>query len=57
VHSFTDEAWISLCETELVRPSVVAAGRARIATNDWPPPLDVVDALLDWQSLLPVSIG
>jgi hypothetical protein len=27
----------------------VAAGRARLATNDWPAPLDVADAILDRQ--------
>ncbi|MDB5875792.1 MAG: hypothetical protein JWQ07_5234 [Ramlibacter sp.] len=55
VISLTDEVWISLCETELVRPSVVAVGLARIATNDWPPSLDVADAVLDWQARLPVT--
>ena len=30
----------------LVRPSVVAAGRVRVATNDWPPSLEVADAVL-----------
>ena len=30
----------------LVRPAVVAAGRARVATNDWPPSIEVADAVL-----------
>jgi hypothetical protein len=56
VHQLTDEVWISLCETELlVRPSVVAVGRARIADNDWPTSLDVADAVLDWQASLSVT--
>ena len=54
VHALPDEIWLSLCETELVRPSFVAAGRARLDANDWPTPLDVADALLDWQSRLSV---
>ena len=55
VPSLTDEVWCSLCEPELVRPSVVAAGRARLITNDWPAPLDVADALLDAQPRLLVA--
>ena len=57
VPSFTDEVWILLCETDVIRPSLVAAGRARIADNDWPEPLDVADAVLDWQACLPVAIS
>ena len=53
VHALSDEIWVSLCETDLVRPSCVAAGRARLASNDWPTPLQLADALLDWQSQLP----
>ena len=52
----TDEIWISLCETDLVRPAVVAAGRARMASHDWPTPLDVADALLDGQPRLTAAI-
>ena len=54
VEPLSDEVWISLCETDLVRPSCVAAGRARLASNDWPTPLQLADALLDWQSRLSV---
>ena len=57
VQPLTDEVWISLCETDLVRPSCVEAGRARLTANDWPTSLDVADALLDWQSRLPVLIA
>jgi hypothetical protein len=55
VHALSDEIWISLCETDLVRPSFVAAGRARLAAHDWPTSLDVADALLDWQSRLSIA--
>ena len=44
--SFSDEVWNWLCQSDRVRPDLVAAGRARLATNDWPAPLDVADALL-----------
>jgi hypothetical protein len=44
-----DELWRSLCETDVVRPTFVAAGRARLASHDWPPPIAVADALIDWQ--------
>ena len=47
VTSMTDDVWLSLCETEVVRPPAVAAGRARVASNDWPEPLDVADAVLE----------
>jgi len=56
VELLTDEIWVSLCETDLIRPAVVAAGRARMASHDWPTPLDVADALLDGQPRLTVSI-
>ncbi len=56
VQLLTDEIWISLCETDLVRPAVVAAGRARMATHDWPTSLDVATALLDGQPRLSVAI-
>ena len=44
--SFSDEVWNWLCQSDRVRPALVAAGRARLVTNDWPTPLDVADALL-----------
>ena len=47
--SLTDEVWLSLCETDAVRPPAVAAGRARVDANDWPEPLDVADAVLEGQ--------
>ena len=56
VQPLTDEVWISLCETDLVRPAVVAAGRARMANHDWPASLDVADALLDGQPRLTAAI-
>ena len=56
VQPFTDEIWLTLCETELVRPECVAAGRARLVTNDWPAPLDVADAILDRQPRQAVAI-
>lgn len=46
VPSLTDEVWLSLCEVDGVRPPAVAAGRARLASNDWPEPLAVADAVL-----------
>jgi hypothetical protein len=45
-HSFSDEVWHWLCSTDLVRPAVVAAGRARLAANDWPPAIAVADAVI-----------
>jgi hypothetical protein len=56
VCSLSDEEWISLCETDLVRPEFVAAGLARMAANDWPPSLDVADALLDGRPRRPLAI-
>jgi hypothetical protein len=53
---FTDEIWLSLCETELVRPECVAAGRARLAANDWPTSLDLADAILDREPRPAVAI-
>lgn len=47
--SLTDEVWLSLCETGTIRPPAVAAGRARVASNDWPDALEVADAVLDAQ--------
>lgn len=54
--SLTDEDWVSLCETELVRPAVVAAGRARMVNHDWPASLEVADALLDGRPRLTDAI-
>ena len=42
----TTEVWTRLCRERLIRPAVVAAGRARVLTNDWPDALAVADALL-----------
>lgn len=46
VTSMTDEVWLALCEAGEVRAPAVAAGRARLASNNWPAPLEVADALL-----------
>lgn len=35
-----------LCGNNWIRPPAVAAARARLAANDWPPPLELADALL-----------
>lgn len=40
-----DLTWWSMCE-HLVRPAVVAAGRARLAADDWPAAIEVADAVL-----------
>lgn len=37
--------WWSSFE-HVVRPALVAAGRARLASNDWPAPIEVADAVL-----------
>jgi hypothetical protein len=50
--SITEDSWRSLCAPAPVRPSLVAAGRARLAGNDWPEPLAVADALLAWSPRL-----
>lgn len=52
--SLSDEVWNWLCQSDRVRPALVAAGRERLAANDWPAPLDVADALL--ATHCPVSI-
>jgi hypothetical protein len=52
VTPLTDELWRSLCDADVVRPTFVAAGRARLEAHDWPPPLAVADALIVWQSRL-----
>lgn len=52
-----DELWWSLCELHLVRPAVVAACRARVASNDWPEPLAVADAVLDGAPHHPVVLS
>jgi len=57
VQPLSDDVWFSLCEIDAVRPSCVAAARARLAANDWPTPLELADALLDWQRWLPVAMA
>ena len=53
----SEEVWTWLCSTAVVRPSVVAAGRARLAANDWPAPIEVADALLARCPGLLVGVG
>ena len=48
VPPISDDEWQSLCAAPPVRPSVVAAGRARLVANDWPDSLAIADALLAW---------
>lgn len=46
--NLADAPWWSSFEhfEHVVRPALVAAGRARVASNDWPAPLEVADAVL-----------
>ena len=57
VPPLTDEVWLSLSEAEAIRPPAVAAGRARVATNDWPEPLAVADAVLGDQPCPSTTCG
>lgn len=56
VPPLNDDEWQSLCSTPPVRPSVVAAGRARLLRNDWPDPLAIADALLAWPRPVPCAV-
>lgn len=38
-----------------LRPAAVTAGRARVASGEWPPALALADAILAQMPFLPVS--
>jgi hypothetical protein len=46
VPPLSEQVWLWLCEPGRVRASAVAAGRARVAADDWPTPLALADAIL-----------
>jgi hypothetical protein len=52
VPSVSDDVWQSVRTPAPLRPGALAAGRARLASGEWPPALAVADAIL---AQLPVA--